>query len=197
MDLQSPLTPELMQPAPTRGVMRQLVSAGDLRLVLGFDEAREYVDNVPGLTRVPGAPAWLLGLFPSEGTAVPLVDIAAWAQRTEPAHWTQARAGSARSFDAAHPATRSASALRALRFGEGEQAWAIRLSQAPAVLDLNDARHQPLSNDLPLRVSAINGALVHHAAQAWFLPGGAVALQIKWPQVAKALQNELSGLVAA
>jgi hypothetical protein len=182
--------------AAPRLALRQLVSAGRLRLVLQFVDSREYVDHVGALTRLPGAPAWLLGVFASEGAAVPLVDLAAWAQRSLPAPWTVARDTSG-GADLHHAVPQAKGILRALRFGEGASAWAIRVSQAPSVFDPNQVTAQPVSNRLPLAVSSANGNLMQHAEQIWLLRADSVALQVRWKEVHAALLQELSGAGAA
>ncbi len=177
-----------------RQALRQLVSAGSLRLVLEFADSREYIDQIGALTRIPGAPSWLLGIFSSEGAAVPLVDLAAWAQRSNPATWTASRE------TGAAPGMHAASAkgsLRALRFNEGASVWAIRVSQAPSVFDPNTAKAQPVSTRLPLAVSSVNGNLMQHAEQAWLLDKDSVALQVRWPAIREMLLQELSGAGAA
>lgn len=180
-------------PVP-RAALRQLVAAGSLRLVLQFADTREYFDQIGALTRLPGAPAWLLGIFASDGMAVPLVDLAAWAQRSEPAPWTVS-SDTARVIHESAPKAKEA--LRALRFGEGASAWAIRLSQAPSIFDPTRSAAQPVSSRLPLAVSSVNGRLMEHAEQAWSLGQNKVALQVRWQKVYAELLQELSGAGAA
>lgn len=190
-----PVPPTSGAPDSARQPLRQLVAAGDLRLVLQFADAREYTDQIGALTRVPGAPAWLLGVYASEGAAVPLVDLAAWAQRSEPAPWKAWREDD---VQAATPfATSQKGMLHALRFGEGTDAWAIRMSQSPSVFDPNRHAAMPFSNRLPLHVSAVHGGLMVHAEQIWQLAPGSMALQVRWKNVHAALLQDLSGASAA
>jgi hypothetical protein len=176
--------------------LQQLVSAGSLRMVMGFGDSREYVDQITSLTRLPGAPAWLLGVFGSEGNAVPLVDITAWAQRSAPQPFSLVTEGSQHGPNT-QTATRSAkNTLRALRFGEGKGGWAIRVSSAPAVVDLTTATLREVSNQLPLQISSNNGNLMAFASQVWFMSADSVALQVRWPSVFDALLQELSGASA-
>ena len=180
-----------------RADLRQLVAAGSMRFVVGFEESRQYLDSVGTLTRIPRSPPWLLGAFNSDGAAVPLVDVEAWAQQGVPTPWRLVRdTGESRRHEAQSPVS-PASSLRALRMGDGTGAWAIRVTQAPAVIALEAGQSRAISNHLPLGVSAINGRLMLHAASAWFLADHAIALQVKWPQVADAMRQELSGLAAA
>lgn len=172
-----------------RGQLRQLVTAGSLRFVLGFDDAREYVDSVSHLTLVPRCPPWLLGMFSADGVAVPLVDVEAWALRRAPAPWRT------ESVTAASLRTGGAK-LSALRMADGTNAWAVRVSQAPLVVDLHESDAQPMTHGLPLAVSAAHGRLMNHAAHIWHPRGGALALQIRWGAVADSLRQELSGLIA-
>jgi chemotaxis signal transduction protein len=186
------LAPELLGArAPERVALRQLVTTGELRLVLKFADAREYTNSIGALTRVPGAPVWLLGIYAWEGTAVPLVDLAAWAQRTNPAPWTAWREGETAG------ATAVKGGLHALRFGEGAGVWAIRVSQAPSVFDPNRNAAEPFSNNLPLQVSSSNGRLMAHLEQLWRLSTDSFALQVRWNNVHAALLQELSGAGAA
>jgi CheW-like domain len=188
-----PVEPGGMAQGP-RLALRQLVSAGSLRLVLEFADSREYVDQITAVTRIPGAPPWLLGIFSSEGAAVPLVDIAAWAQRSSPEPWTASQATLALP---GLPQGGTKGGLRALRFNDGARAWAIRVSQAPSVFDPNAATMQPISTRLPLAVSSVNGNLMPHAECAWWLDRHSVALQVRWPEVYEVLLQELSGAGAA
>ena len=80
--------------------------------------------------------------------------------------------------------------------GEGTSAWAIRVTQAPAVIALEPSQSHPISNHLPLGVSDVNARLMPHAFLAWLLADHSIALQIKWSQVADAVRHELSGLSA-
>ena len=161
--------------------LRQLVSSGPLRLVLAFADAREYVQHVTALTRVPGSPDWLLGVFASSGYAVPLIDLAAWAHRIAPESW-QASAGTT---------ANSVGHLNALRFGDATHTWAIRTTRAPEVFDPQIAKPLAVSTQLPLQVSSDHGRLMQHAAEAWTLPAGGVALQIRWAEVYDHLLQEL------
>jgi CheW-like domain len=171
-------------PAAPRGEMRQLALAGKMRFILSFNETREYVDALH-VTRVPRSPPWLLGVFGSDGLAVPLVDIEAWAQNAAPvASSSNALGGAAKPRH------------HALRMGDGLAAWAISLSQAPSVVDLGQAQSQEVSTRLPMSVSSANGRLMAHAAQIWTLADGAMVAQIRWPEVAQTLRQELSGLSA-
>jgi hypothetical protein len=190
----------VLQPAPTaaegaRADLRQLVAAGTMRFVIGFDESRQYLDSVGALTRIPRSPAWLLGAFNADGAAVPLVDMEAWAHRTAPAPWRLARDPAEHRRQAAQsPDSPASSGLRALRMGDSTGAWAIRVTQAPAVVSLEPGQSRAISNHLPLGVSDTNGRLMPHAAMAWLLADHAIALQIHWSQVAEAIRQELSGL---
>lgn len=179
-----------------RADLRQLVAAGSMRFVVGFEESRQYLDGVGALTRIPRSPPWLLGAFNSDGAAVPLVDMEAWAHRTLPAPWQLTRDSVENRRQAMLSRVSPASGLRALRMGDGTHAWAIRVTQAPAVIALEAGQSRAISNNLPLSVSAANGRLMPHAAFAWFLPDHAIALQVQWSQLADALRQELSGLAA-
>lgn len=96
------------------------------------------------------------------------------------------------------PATGDAKkGLHALRFGDGKSAWAIRLSNAPAVVDLTQAKSQSVSNNLSLQVSSNNGNLMAFASQVWFMSADSVALQVRWPSVYEALLQELSSASAS
>lgn len=186
--------------AANRGDLRQLVVAGPMRFVVGFAESRAYLDSLSGLTRVPRSPNWLLGVFSSDGTSVPLIDIDAWAHQTRPAAWkytdtsgTSHFAG-ARSGAAVATGAAAARQLRALQFGEGLNAWAIRVSEAPAVVALEGHQAQSISNRLPLQVSANNGRLMQYAQSAWTLVGKAPAIEVRWSALAAVLRQELSGI---
>jgi CheW-like domain len=165
-----------------------------MRFVVGFDESRQYLDSVGTLTRIPRSPPWLLGAFNSDGAPVPLVDMEAWAHRAGPTPWRLAANPLESRQQAAQPWASSASSLRALRMGDGADAWAIRVTQAPAVIAVESGQSRAISNQLPLSVSATNGRLMPHAAFAWFLAEAAIALQVHWSQVADAIRQELSGL---
>lgn len=159
--------------------LHQLVVAGPLRLILGFDEAREYLEHQPLPTRIPRAPDWVLGVLGLGGWAVPVIDILAWAQRV-PA-----------SPLGILPGTRT-TALKALRLREGVDAWALRLTQAPVVVNLAEAQPLAVDTALPLSVPATYGQLMPHAVRAWELPGQGLALQVRWSDVALALRQELA-----
>lgn len=190
-----PLAPSAALPA-ARVPLQQLVSAGSLRMVMSFGDSREYVDQVTAITRLPGAPAWMLGVFGSEGNAVPLVDLAAWAQRSAPEPFTLVTEGSHHGTQSPLVTASAKKGLRALRFGEGKGAWAIRVSSAPGVVDLTKATSRPVSNNLPLQVSSNNGNLMAFASQVWFMSAESSALQVQWPSVFDALLQELSGASA-
>jgi chemotaxis signal transduction protein len=177
-----------MSDVQPQGDLRQLVTVGGLRLVMGFDESREYLDAVQAITRVPRAPAWLLGVLGSSGLAVPVVDLVAWAQRTRPEPWrvTGNERGQSTTAVTAH-------VLRALRLRDGADAWAFRVTQAPSVVNLNTAQQsQAITAHLPLSVSASYGQLMPHAVRLWTLADGSWALQIRWPTVVEALRQDLS-----
>lgn len=182
------------------GDLRQLVAAGDMRFIIGFDESREYIDAVASLTRIPRSPGWLLGAFSSDGNAVPLVDISAWAHQTEPTRWRPPGHLAGSRFEARegrHPGSPSAGALRALRMGDGASAWAIRVTEAPAVVSLAQEQSRAISSTLPLSVSSVNGHLMPHAAAAWLLPADVIALQVRWAALASVLRQELAGISTA
>jgi hypothetical protein len=190
-----PLATTAALPA-ARVPLQQLVSAGSLRMVMSFGDSREYVDQVTALTRLPGAPPWMLGVFGSEGNAVPLVDIAAWAQRVAPEPFTLVTESWQHGINTQTVTRGAKNGLRALRFGEGKGAWAIRVSSAPAVVDLTQATSRKVSNNLPLQVSSDHGNLMAFASQVWFMSADSVALQVRWPSVFEALLQELSGASA-
>lgn len=182
--MQLPATVVPLQPAPPGDArdLHQLVTAGDLRFVIGFDQAREYTADLAVLVRIPRAPAWLAGMYSSDGIATPLVDIAHWAARTA---------------EAAGPAQARINRHNALRLADGTDSWAIRLTQAPVVVDLATVRREPVCDDLPLRVSATFGAVMPFATHACTLGDHSVALQVDWPALARALRQELSGMGTA
>jgi chemotaxis signal transduction protein len=186
-----------------RGDLRQLVVAGPMRFIVGFGESRAYLDSLAGLTRVPRSPQWLLGVFSSDGASVPLVDIDAWAHQTRPAAWKYTDSLGASQFVnvrvGAAGATGAAAArqLRALQFGDGASAWAIRVSEAPAVVSLAAHQAQSITNRLPLQVSANNGRLMHHAHAAWTLGDKVPAIEVRWSSLAEVLRQELSGISSA
>ena len=188
---------ETAAPAGRLGELRQLVSAGAMRFVVGFDESRQYVDSISALTRIPRSPPWLLGAFASDGSAVPLIDLEAWAQQAEPAAWRLIQNTLESRNQNRQPWLSQAGNLRALRMGDGPTAWAIRVTEAPAVISLEPSQSHAISNNLPLGVSAVNGRLMPHSVAAWVLADHAIALQIRWSLVADALQQELSGISAA
>jgi chemotaxis signal transduction protein len=160
-------------PTPVRAESRQLAVAGQLRLVFSFAETREYVDDLV-LTRVPRSPPWLLGVFGSNGVAVPLIDLDAWAHNTLP-----------------QPQTRH----RALRMGDGSSAWAIALDASPSVVALQPSNSLPFSTQLPFSVSSMNGHLMPHVSRVWKLQDG-FAAQVNWSELLLALKQELSGALA-
>lgn len=168
---------------------RQLVSAGSLRLVVGFDESRLYVDPVSQLTRVPRSPPWLLGVFALEGMAMPLVDLDAWAHRSQPDRWTVQTDPAEGMYVGKN---QSATRLRALVFGDGNHAWAIRVAQAPAMVDLQLDAARKITLDLPLAVSSMHGRLMNFAGQAWPIDKVLTALQPNWNALAQAIRLELS-----
>lgn len=177
--MQLPFTGVPQQPAPEADSrdLHQLVTAGSLRFVIGFAQAREYTADLAALVRIPRAPAWLAGLYSADGVATPLVDIAHWAARTGVA------AAPARS-----------NRHNALRLADGTDSWAIRLTQAPVVVDLATVRREPVCDDLPLRVSATFGGVMPFATHACTMGDHTVALQLDWAALAQALRQELSGL---
>ncbi len=192
--------PLVLSEAKAPGDLRQLVAAGSMRFIIGFDESREYVDAVASLTRIPRSPSWLLGAFSADGNAVPLVDIYAWAHQTEPTRWKPPGHLAGSRFEAReghHPGSPSAGTLRALRMGDGASAWAIRVTEAPAVISLAQNQSRAISSTLPLAVSSVNGHLMPHAMAAWFLAGDVVALQIRWAALADVLRQELAGISTA
>jgi chemotaxis signal transduction protein len=188
--------------ATGRGDLRQLVVSGPMRFIVGFNESRAYLDSLAGLTRVPRSPQWLLGVFSSDGASVPLIDIDAWAHQTRPAAWKYTDSSGASHFEglrASADATGAATAkqLRALQFGDGSNAWAIRVSEAPAVVALAAHQSQPITNRLPLQVSANNGRLMQHAQSAWALGDKTPAIEVRWSALAEVLRQELSGISSA
>lgn len=186
------------QPAARQGGdLRQLVAAGAMRFAIGFDESRQYLDGIAALTRIPRSPPWLLGAFGSDGAAVPLIDIEAWAQHAEPAPWRLSRTTSDTSDQTRQPGRASASSLRALRMGDGPDAWAIRVTDAPSVVSLPRDQSRAISPALPLSVSSVNGHLMPHASAAWLLPDNVIALQIRWAALAEILRQELAGIATA
>jgi hypothetical protein len=192
------LAPERL-PAPpdaegVRADLRQLVAAGSMRFVVGFDESREYIDSVPSLTRIPRSPSWLLGAFSADGNAVPLVDISAWAHLTEPAGWRSHGQSTGGRFEKRNPGAPSSGPLRALRIGDGPSAWAIRVTEPPAVISLTPDQSIAISSTLPLAVSSINGHLMPHAIAAWLLPANVIALEVGWASLADVLRQELAGI---
>lgn len=170
-------------------VTRQLVSAGSLRLIVGFDESRSYVDLVGQLTRVPRSPAWLLGVFGLEGVAIPLVDLDAWAHRSQPAPWTVPTDLAEGLYTGK---AQSATRLRALVFAQASQTWAIRVSQAPAMVDLQLDAARQITLDLPLAISSMHGRLMSFAGLAWPVDKVLTALQPNWNALAQAIRLELS-----
>jgi hypothetical protein len=174
--LQAPAT----APGGTPRDLHQLATAGNLRFVLGFSQAREYTAGLQALVRIPRSPAWLAGMYSADGVATPLVDIERWATRAP----------------AADSVPANSKRYNALRLADGTDSWAIRLSQPPVVLDLATTRHEPVSNALPLHISAAFGAVMPFATHALTLADGAVALQLDWPALALALRQELSGMAA-
>ncbi len=188
------LSVETAAPVRSGAELRQLVSAGAMRFVIGFNESRQYVDGIAALTRIPRSPPWLLGAFASDGSAVPLVDLEAWAQHAQPTAWRLSHNTFETRNQARQPWLAQASSLRALRMGDGPSAWAIRVTDAPAVVSLEPNQSHAISNRLPLGVSAINGRLMPHSAAAWVLADQTIALQINWLLVAEAVRRELSGI---
>jgi hypothetical protein len=168
-----------------------------MRLVMGFETSREYVDGIARLTRVPRAPSWLLGVFSSDGVPVPLVDIHAWARQVQPRPWLlPASTSAATGHEASARGTAPGESLRALRLGDGPQAWAIRVSEAPAVFGLDTAQASEVSLSLPLQVSSVNGRLMSHVTQIWSFPDAGRGVEVRWASVASALRQEMSGFVA-
>ena len=185
--------------ATMRGDLRQLVVAGPMRFIVGFGESRAYLDSLTSLTRVPRSPPWLLGVFSSDGASVPLVDIDAWAHQTRPAAWKYTDSSGTSHFEgiragASAAGAASAKQLRALQFGDGTNTWAIRVSEAPAVVTLTAHQAQSITNRLPLQVSANNGRLMQHAHAAWALGDKVPAIEVHWSALAEALRQELSGI---
>ncbi len=171
-----------------------------MRFIIGFDESREYIDAVASLTRIPRSPGWLLGAFSADGNAVPLVDISAWAHQTEPTRWRPPGQLAGNRFDVRegrHPGSPSAGTLRALRMGDGTNAWAIRVTEAPTVISLAQDQSRAISSTLPLSVSSVNGHLMPHATTAWLLPSNVIALQVRWAALANVLRQELAGISTA
>ncbi len=80
---------------------------------------------------------------------------------------------------------------------DATDSWAIRLTQPPVVLDLAATRREPVSNALPLRISAAFGGVMRFATHAFTLADDTVALQVDWPALALALRHELSGMAGA
>lgn len=181
--------------AAPRGDLRQLVAVGSMRFVVGFDESREYIDTVTSLTRIPRSPSWLLGVFASDGAAVPLVDLEAWAHGRHPVPWrkTDAPARSGGSL-AGTAGAHGTGGLKALRMADDANAWALRVNQAPSVLAFAHLQSQIISHRLPLTVSANHGHLMPMATAAWFLPDDLIALQMRWASLASALRKALSGI---
>ena len=168
-----------------------------MRFIIGFDESREYIDSVASLTRIPRSPGWLLGAFSADGNAVPLVDVLAWAHQSEPSGWRSHGQLPGSRFEARHPAAATSGPLRALRMGDGANAWAIRVTEAPAVVSLTQDQSRAISPALPLSVSSINGHVMPHASAAWLLPDNVIALQVRWAALAAVLRQELAGITTA
>ena len=168
-----------------------------MRFIIGFDESREYIDSVASLTRIPRSPGWLLGAFSADGNAVPLVDVSAWAHQSEPSGWRSHSQLPGSRFEGRHPGAPSSGPLRALRLGDGANAWAIRVTEAPAVISLGQDQLRAISSTLPLSVSSVNGHLMPHASAAWLLPANVIALQVRWAALANVLRQELAGISTA
>jgi chemotaxis signal transduction protein len=184
-------------PAARAGTeLRQLVVAGAMRFVIGFDESREYIDSLASLTRIPRSPVWLLGAFNADGNAVPLVDISAWAHQVQPVGWRSQGQLSGGHFEGPQSGGASIGLLRALRMGDGPDAWAIRVTEAPSVISLSQDQSRAISSALPLAVSSANGHLMPHTSTAWLLPDDVIALQIRWAALAEALRQELAGVTS-
>lgn len=166
------------EPGSVHRDLHQVAVAGEMRFALRFSEAREYVAAVAGLVRIPRAPRWLLGLYSADGIATPLVDIEDWALRAHPR----------RTANGARTVT-----YNALRFADGKDSWAIRLEQAPTVLDLAGAKREPVTAQPHAGISAAYGGLLAHATELVHVDGGAV-LRVDWPRLASHLKQELSGL---
>ena len=182
MQLPATQVPHLPAPPGDARDLHQLVTAANLRFVIGFAQAREYTADLAAIVRIPRSPAWLSGMYSADGVATPLVDIAHWAARTGPG---------------AAPAQARSNRHNALRLADGTDSWAIRLTQPPVVVDLAAARRESVSDNLPLRVSATFGAVMPFATHACTLADGTVALQLDWPALALALRQELSGMGTA
>ena len=200
--MQSGVLPSADISESPRGDLRQLVAAGSMRFIVGFGESRAYLDSLSGLTRVPRSPQWLLGVFSSDGASVPLVDIDAWAHQTRPTAWRYTDSLGASHFEGILSGTKATGAaaakqLRALQFGDGANAWAIRVSEAPAVVALAAHQAQSITNRLPLQVSANNGRLMQHARAAWTLGDKVPAIEVHWSNLAEVLRQELSGMSSA
>lgn len=170
------------QQAPPASDLRQLVRSGSSVLVLRFAEAREYVEDPGALTRIPRAPAWLTGLVSVASQAVPVVDLR---------HWTLGHRGALPNL-----ATAPRGPMRILRLGDDLATWAIRVDASPTVLDLATWRAQPASLRLPLSITATHGKLTQFAHTLW-THGGETALEMDWPRLIQALQQDLSSAFAS
>lgn len=64
------------QPAPAAALLREGFRIGELRLMIRYQDGSELTD-LPPVYRLPGAPAWFLGMANLHGSLVPVFDPAA------------------------------------------------------------------------------------------------------------------------
>lgn len=132
--------------------LAQGIHCGDFSVALGFDWARQIVDQFE-LVPIPRAPAWVLGAVNVNGLIVPVVDLATYFARSPvPAQLQRGQrllVGGVQDEDA-------------------ENALAVVFSQTPTQLDYH-ARPWPDLQALPLRLQEVCSGAASNDERRWYV----------------------------
>ena len=141
----------LLAPADGRK-LAQGIHCGDFSVALGFDWARQIVDQFE-LVPIPRAPSWVLGAVNVNGLIVPVVDLATYfTQSAVPAQLQRGQrllVGGVQDEDA-------------------ENALAVVFSQTPTQLDYQTCPW-PNLQALPLRLQEVCSGAASNDGRQWYV----------------------------
>jgi twitching motility protein PilI len=129
---------------PRHGITWQRGEAATLRMLIPRGLRAEILVQ-PKINRLPGAPAWLLGIVNARGELIPVIDLPIWA-------------GLPRSIEKIQ---------RVLHLGGGEQSFALMVDSEPRLLFTQPSERND-ATALPQALKPfLNGEVVSEA-QYWF-----------------------------
>lgn len=144
--------PHALPGAKAARKLAQGIYCGDFPVALGFDWARQIVDQFE-LVSIPRAPAWVLGAVNVNGLIVPVIDLATYfAHSPVPAQLQRGQrllVGGVQDEDA-------------------ENALAVVFSQTPTQLDYQ-TRPWPNPQALPLRLQEVCSGAATNDERLWYV----------------------------